>query len=195
MIKDFWEEKHREESKLSLSGHPGPTVLSALNVVLTGKMKVLEIGVGLGYCTRYIANMGIEIHCVDIAQAALNRVKDIAKTYLAENIGNLPENYFDRALSLCVTQHIDDAELKKQLGAVIKSLREDGIFAMQFSFPFYGARKEQSEAAMQNGECARPIETMYEMIEAAGGKVKAATIMGVYPLFKSGWCLVHIGKK
>lgn len=194
-MREFWEQKHQEESKLALSGHDGPTVLTALNVSVNEVMNVLEIGVGLGYCTRYLSHKGANLHCVDIAQTALNRVKDIAKGYLADNIGQLPSDHFDLALSMCVTQHINDEMLEKQLTEVIRALRTDGVYAMQFSFPFHGARTEQSETEMQNGECARPIEKMYAMIEAAGGNVKMANIMGVYPQFKSGWCLVHIGKK
>ncbi len=194
-MREFWEGKHQEGNKQSLSGHDGPTVLTALKVSLNDIKTVLEIGVGLGYCSRYLANQGMDLSCVDIAQTALNRVKDIAKGYLAENIGQLPSDHFDLALSMCVTQHINDEMLEKQLTEVIRALRPCGTFAMQFSFPFHGARTEQSETEMQNGECARPIEKMYAMIEAAGGNVKMANIMGVYPQFKSGWCLVHIGKK
>jgi len=195
MISDFWEEKHREESKLSLSGHSGPTVMEALKVNVCDGMNVLEIGVGLGYCTRYIANKGAKVSCVDIAQAALNRVKDIATVYLAENIGKLPADNFDLAISMCVTQHIDDASLAAQLKEVFRSMKAGAIFAMQYSFPFSGQPMRDGYDAMANGEVNRPIEHIYAMVDAAGGKVNDSRIMGIYPQYKSGWGLLHMVKK
>lgn len=196
-IKEFWEEKHRTDDKLSLSGHGGLTVLAGLFVKkeLAGS-RVLEIGVGLGYCTSALHLFRAKVYAVDISERALERVGAFVEESLLEsNIDKLPSDFFDLAISYCVTQHMNNDGLKRQLKEVIRSLRIDGTFAMQYSFPLYGTRISEELEDMKNGAVNRPIEVMYKMVEVAGGYIIESHISGVYPQYGSGWAVIHIGRK
>src|SRR6185436_575611 len=94
---------------------------------------VLNIGVGLGHCTRALVRRGCIVHALDIAPAALAKVERIvAKTWLADNLSALPPKTFDVAISHLVAQHMSDEQLSAQLNAVVASLKPDGVFALQF---------------------------------------------------------------
>jgi len=201
-MKKFWEEKHLESSKSYLSGHPAEAIIKGLYIEsiiedLRNRpaADVLEIGVGMGICTKDLHGMGFNISCVDISEEALRRIQHLAvRTYLDIGIWGLPPGSFDLAISYCVTQHINDASLGEQLKHVIRSLRPSGIFAMQYSFPAYGSQIEQGIERMQAGAVNRPIERMYKMVEEAGGKIVLSRIYGVFPQYNSGWAIAHIMK-
>lgn len=200
-MKKFWEEKHQENSLPYLSGHPGSAIIKGLYIeLLIEKLaarsnEVLEIGVGLGICTQDLRNLGLSISCVDVSETALRRVEKITvRRYLASEISSLPSDHFDVAISYCVTQHINDESLSEQLREVIRSLKPEGLFAMQYSFPAYGSQIEQSEERMQAGAVNRPIECMYNLVATAEGQIVYHRIYGVYPQYNSGWGIIHIMK-
>ncbi len=197
MIKEFWETKHMENSLPSLSGHPWPTIRAGLYLreLDVFKKNVLEVGVGLAICSKELYARGANLSCVDISKNALLRVADFATTYKAETIHLLPEEFFDLAISYCVTQHINDDSLQKQLNAVVKALKADGIFAMQYAFPTYGNSFEEGYHAMASGSVCRPLEKMYDMVGVAGGRIVYHRIFGIYPQYKSGWAVIHIMKE
>lgn len=194
-IKEFWDEKHREKNLASLSGHPGQTIVDGLyikHLIETGKA-ILEIGVGLGYCTKDLQMMGLKVSVVDISEIAIARVKDwTVNTYLDTNISALPSDAFDIAISYCVTQHINNETLAAQLKEVIRSLKSDGTFAMQYSFPLYCIPTSETLEMMQAGAVNRPVEVMYKMVADAGGLIVYSRIYGIYPQYSSGWDIIHI---
>ena len=88
-MKNFWNEQHTKENILSLSGHPGDTVLKGLYVYEMEFKTVLEVGVGLGKCTRDLVMKGKEVSVVDISEVALSKVRGkVKETYLAPHINN-----------------------------------------------------------------------------------------------------------
>ena len=200
-MKEFWEEKHRNKLVTYLSGHCGATVIKGLYIepiigaLLGSSCEVLEIGVGLGICTRDLRDMGMHISCVDISEEALRRVEKYCdRRFLSSKIDTLPTDFFDLAISFCVTQHIDDAALSAQLWEVIRSLKPEGIFAMQYAFAFYGSPLEQGRAQMEAGAVNRPIERMHQMVAEAGGRIVLSRVSSISPQFQSGWGVIHIMK-
>jgi len=164
--------------------------------------KVLNIGVGTGRDTMLLhCQRGVEVSVLDISPLALKRVHRMAKGYLSENLESvLPSDYFDLAISHLVSQHMGDRELLHQFRNVIRSIREKGIFALQFAWAegvVVGGKRDQ-----ELGECSRYDTRMEYLIDKAGGKV----VYSVPPIIykdrdwgkKKGdvvWFGVHISKK
>jgi SAM-dependent methyltransferase len=201
-MKEFWEEKHRNNALLFLSGHPAAAIIKGLYIEplvekLLGKpSEVLEIGVGLGICTQDLHNMGLAVSCLDISEEALRRVEKItARRYFDVGAWCLLPDTFDLAISYCVTQHMNDESLAYQLKYVIRSLKPSGIFAMQYSFPFYGSQIDQGMQQMQAGAVNRPVEKMFQLVSEASGQIVLNRIYGIYPQYSSGWGVIHIVKK
>jgi SAM-dependent methyltransferase len=201
-IEQFWEDTHQKDDILYLSGHSGITVLRGLFVtdyvdqLVPQESHILEIGVGLGICTKDLHALGFKISCLDISDKALERVKAfVAAKYKPDILFRLPLWEFDLVISYCVTQHMNNNELIKQLQYVIPSLKATGIFAMQYSWPFSGYAQDEHYGALVSGSCNRPIEMMYKMVEDAGGKIVDSRIFSVSPQYHAGWGILHIMRK
>lgn len=198
MIKDFWEGKHSTNNLASLSGHPGRTVLNGLYIQKdppTGS-EVLEIGVGLGYCTKDLVELGYRVSVVDISENALARVRDITqRQFLETQLQDLPDNTFDLAVSYCVVQHINNQSLTLQLRNVVRSLTPTGYYAMQYAIPYHNAPLVETEEALAGGSVVRTPDMLFDMVEAAGGEIIYHRIWGYFPQYKSGWAIAHIKRK
>jgi ubiquinone/menaquinone biosynthesis C-methylase UbiE len=197
MIKDFWEEKHKQEDIIYLSGVRGPMTLERLHVPNNLKgLKVLEVGVGLGHCTKYLHEHAGDLNCLDISEVALDRVKSFCTMkFLSTQLDQLPDNCYDIAISHLVAQHMNDVDLQEQLLHVIRSLNNKGTFAMQYCFPIDGGVPMESEPAEKSGTVYRPVERMYRIIEKANGTIAAGFINNLFPRYKMGHAVVHIQKK
>ena len=201
-IDEFWENIHKENNILYLSGHSGITVLRGLFLVdfvdqlVPQESRILEIGVGLGICTKDLHDLGFKVDCVEISKEAVDRVYHLVDTsYTPDGLYCMDSEAYDLAISYCVTQHINDESLQEQLKEVIRALKKTGIFAMQYSWPFEGYPKLQRFEEMASGSCNRPIEKMYQMVEDAGGKIVDSRIFSVSPQYKAGWGILHIMRK
>jgi len=197
MIKDFWEEKHKEDNITYLSGVHGPLTLERLHIPNNLKgLKVLEVGVGLGHCTKYLHEHAAEVNCIDISETALKRVKSFCTLqFLSTQLTQLPDNCYNLAISHLVAQHMNDRDLQEQLKHVIRSLSNTGIFAMQFCFPVNGGVPMESEPAEKSGTVYRNIEHMYQLIENENGVIVAGFINKLFLRYKMGHAVVHIQKK
>lgn len=196
-IETWWADAHARSDRGWLSGTHGHTVWASLAVssrVLAGR-KVLNIGVGLGVCTRDLVAAGCEVSVLDICPQALGRVEGIVSTsYLASEIERLPDAHFDLAISHLVTQHMLDDALERQIRHVLRSLKPDGVFAMQFS---YGWRQEtgianEDLANAKAGGIVRTLGHMVGMVDRLGGQVTRAHVIDNYPQHKTGWYALHI---
>lgn len=197
-MKDFWEQKHRENNISSLSGHPVSAILNGLYIkdIIISESRILEIGVGLGYCTRGLVDMGLKVSVLDISEEAVKRVRAfVRRAYLESELETLLDNYYNMAISYCVVQHMNNAGLERQLKNVIRSLKPDGIYAMQYAIPFHDVKYNESEIAMEAGSVCRPPEMIYDLVDKAGGKITYHRIWGMFPQYQSGWVIAHIGKK
>jgi 2-polyprenyl-3-methyl-5-hydroxy-6-metoxy-1,4-benzoquinol methylase len=99
-IQDFWELNHQqkiENYKFWLTGSLGPEVWRYLSIedrILPGKI-VLNIGVGLGHCTKALAKRGCIVHALDISENALEKVRDVVThTWLPSSLQEIPAEHF-----------------------------------------------------------------------------------------------------
>lgn len=206
-IKDFWDEAHKKNETLWLTGSNLYYVWTPMNIMdkLTPDIKVLNIGVGMGKDTREIANVSTTVDVLDISQIALDRVKTVTRNqYLSSNINTLPESEYDLAVSHLVTQHMNDDDLLEQLKYVIRSLKLDGIFAMQFAFI-----DETPESIIQlnnvyksvldipknkKGHMFRSLLKMDDMVTECGGNINWVSEQRKFPNIPIKWYYIHIKK-
>ena len=198
-IQVFWDKMHMENNIKFLTGSTGPKVWKQLNITnLIKKDKVvLNIGVGLGYCSFALKEKQVQLHCLDISQVALDRVRKIAKVWLASELNLLPSNTFDLAISYLVTQHISDIDLKTQLVNVIRALKPEGIFAMQFAFDTNEKNKLSvyTNRNFQNGGVCRDLNYITKLVSEANGKIVWISKPTLYLKQQAGFYSIHIKKK
>lgn len=198
-IHAWWDRAHKNDSLLWLSGYSGPSIWERLEVdsLLRPGAVVLNIGVGLGYCTHALSGRGCTIYALDISDIALNRVRSIATPWLADNAANLPSNTFDVAISHLVVQHMLDDALLPQMTAVINSLKPNGIFALQFAK--YTAKQSQNtrftSMDAKGGSVLRSVEEMESMAIKAGGEIALSVPKEFSETGSWAWHVVHIRRK
>jgi cyclopropane fatty-acyl-phospholipid synthase-like methyltransferase len=193
-MKEFWDSKHKDDSILSLTGSSANQVIEILDIKnrISKGIKLLEIGVGLGICTRELVNKDIDVYCLDISQVALDRVKPFARgLYLAEDLPKLPTNFFDLAISTFVAQHMTNKDLQEQLNHVISSLKDDGVFAFQYIIPFRGREISETRSELDHGGVSRTVEEMNEMVSLANGYSIFHKVDRLFPQFKMCWGIFH----
>jgi len=128
----FWNDKHQYQSRQWLTG-------STLNLIhkfygIDTKswqgLKILEIGVGTGIVTEYLAGLASELYCADISTVALNNVtKHAQKTFLSKDIAQTPP--VDVVLCHLVLVHCEDTEVHRLLSEI--NLAIGGKIYCQFS--------------------------------------------------------------
>lgn len=200
-VHKWWDDHHtgdHPEHRFFLTGSHGPDVWRSLCVedrVVPGDV-VLNIGVGMGYCTRSLAERGCVVHALDISTHALAKVDDVcAQTWLADAIDELPEGTFDLAISHLVAQHMDNATLRDQVAHVVPALKPGGVFAMQFAYRLNGMSDHEDPVtpdAIVCGDVCRSLPSLVELAESAGGLVTFANRISLFPECGSGWYGVHI---
>jgi len=190
-VRDWWERMHRQDEKQFLSGYTGKQVWEFLNIeqLLNQGTKALEIGVGLGVCTRDVAERGVELSVLDISEVGLNRVRDF--THKQHQSGSeLPSSYFEVVFSHAVAQHMSDDDLVTQIREVLRALTNDGIFAMQFAD---SPQRCQSLKAQRQGGVCRNLDEIRELVNKAGGRI-VWNSEPVHFANKAEWAAVHIRK-
>ena len=132
-IKKFWDNKHTQNHKGSLSGCQYQETVDFLQVAdrLKEPCTVLEIGVGLGYVTQGLKDHGHSVHALELSDVGRKRVRWICeKIYsLADP---LPPNFFDVILCNNVVQHVPTKTLKVEMKEVVNSLKPDGVMSIEF---------------------------------------------------------------
>lgn len=199
-IQDWWDKAHALKHTTWLTGSLEPEVWHALKItrLIQPGTQILNIGVGLGHCTRGLAELGAKVSALDISQLAIDGVRDVIESgFLANQISDLPQNSYDLVISNLVTQHMLDEDLETQLLHVIKSLKPSGIFAMQFAFYW-----DQLSPTINNtpyeakaGGVCRTLGRVTELVERVGGTITWAQLIGAWPAYHSAWYGVHIVKK
>jgi cyclopropane fatty-acyl-phospholipid synthase-like methyltransferase len=206
-ILNFWEEAHQNNQSLWLTGSNLYEVTKPMDIYdkLVPGIKVLYIGVGLGYDTDELSKKGIIVDALDISKIALNRVKHITRNqFLSSDIKSLPINEYDFAISHLVAQHMNDENLEEQMRYVIRSLNTNGVFGIQFSFVddnqeslnelnrVYG--NVLSFDPQKKGHMFRSVSRMKDMVEHNGGKVTWISPVRTYPHTPIKWYYLHITK-
>lgn len=199
-VVNWWDHHHSGKGNygLWLTGSTGTDVWHSLKIddYIYPQQTILNIGVGLGSCTRSLAEIGCVVHVLDISQGALEKVKSVVKAcWLPETFCDVPENTFDLAISNLVSQHMRDDDLVCQIEGVISSLKPDGIFAMQFAFAWDSELNDLSnpeDTLVKGGGVCRTLGRMVQLVQSAGGTVVWAERIGMYPNYRSGWYALHI---
>lgn len=197
-LRQWWDVVYLTSNKNWLTGSAGPEVWEYLNITdrIAHEAIVLNIGVGLGYCTRELARRGCKVDVLDISRIAINGVHDVIERgwQPSQLASEFPKEKFDLAISNLVTQHMLDGDLKCQLHAVIRSLKSTGVFAMQFAFPLNGRipTNNQERSNAKGGSVWYTLEMMEEMVDRARGRISWSKTIQTFPQFGAGWYAVHI---
>jgi len=94
---------------------------------------VLEIGVGLGYVTKGLHKNGLIVSGLDISSVALERVRNYCEQiFTVDELEKMPSNYFDLIICHNVVQHVPTDLLIEELKHCIRSLKLNGVFAIEF---------------------------------------------------------------
>lgn len=185
-IDEHWETFHKQNRAGALTG----TSLERLNKhfkfshLLKNDINLLNIGVGLGFCTKAYSDIGCNVYALDICQNALDRVLPYTKgCFLHKNADSLPSDFFDVAVSYLVTQHMSDEDILWQLPHVIRSLKDTGRLYIQFSCnkePRFNNIKDKvvgdlntrrPVVSMLNGTMCRTREYAEDLVNDSGGEV------------------------
>ncbi len=195
-LQSWWERAHQADHAFWLSGTPGIEVWRCLGVeeLVTPGASVLNIGVGLGLCTRHLAERDCLVSAMDISPTALQRVSDVARTYLADDMAALPPRAFDLALSHLVAQHMLDQDIQAQMEAVIRALKPTGVFAIQFASWLDDVEDESERSTFdaKRGGMFRTSAKMKDMAARAGGRVLSCAEHSRYPHYAASWHVIHI---
>jgi 2-polyprenyl-3-methyl-5-hydroxy-6-metoxy-1,4-benzoquinol methylase len=204
-----WEDAHNRNDVGFLSGCQYQETLDYLHVNLEEGDKVLEIGVGMGYVTKELHDRGFEVSGFDIAQVALDRVKDYCKPYNFNDIGYLPKNYFDIILCNNVVQHVPTPLLKFELREFIRSLKKGGTMSIKScSAKGYEDTGDNPNRIIRTtkaikcdesiGIFCRSVEWFTKTIEELGGKLTVVVDIPSYTnemfSFITGIQVYHITK-
>jgi len=191
---DWWDRAHKNDHSFWLTGSQGPEQWQYLEInnLLKPGTKVLNIGVGLGYCTKALFERGCIVSALDISPTALEKVKDIAITYLPEEITDMPSNYFDVVISHLVAQHMSDEDLLHQFKGVFNAMRNHGIFAIQFSSLTDDSIREQLQSGQKSGSCARTREQFISVVKEAKGRIVNIWNGPVFEQYNECWLFAHI---
>ena len=198
----YWEDKHDNNDIAWLSGYHLSDLIDYMNIEghLKSGNKILEIGIGFGYCTQELVDRGLLVDVLDISEKALERVKFITQNqFLTTDLEHLPKRKYDLVLSHLVTQHMNDRDLSKQIKYVLQSLKKDGIFAMQFAFLEdidYQAEHEtlQTIERQQGGGVIRSLECIQELVNKNNGYISWVSDVRNFDHTIAKWQYVHIKK-
>jgi len=168
MLNEWWNRAHEQyninNKDIHYLTHSNPVLASKrlnINSLLKPKNKILDIGVGTGNSTKYYCSKGLEVSAYDISIVALRRVQQITKNiYLP--VDKLPHKYFDLTVSNLVAQHMCNKDLLNQITHIMYSIKDNGIFAMQFAES--NGTLNESIVNQKVGNCCRTIEQMKELL-------------------------------
>jgi SAM-dependent methyltransferase len=150
----FWEEQHLANEITALTYTPPEAVLQlhALDIPST-TIDVLDIGVGNGDMSRYLADRFHRVHCLDVCHAALEKVDVRASRHLVRL--DPPPPPVDLAVAHLVAQHNDDEDMAATLRRV--RLKSGGRISVQFldgnivepGIPLYSRSDGESAALIE----------------------------------------------
>jgi ubiquinone/menaquinone biosynthesis C-methylase UbiE len=111
-------------------------------LVLNKTMRILDAGGASSLFSCYLANLGIEVHSIDLDEALVNNGDKMAKAMgwnmhsYVMNMTNLEfeDEYFDHAYSICVFQHLDYDIKQSALAEICRCLKPGGILSITFDY-------------------------------------------------------------
>lgn len=132
-IGQYWDTAHSNDYEGDLSGCKYEETINFLQIDIKTGDKVLEIGPGMGYVTKGLYENGCVVSALDISDVGLRRVEQYCeRLYSVRAVELLPDSYFDIIICHNVIQHVPTYLLEKELPCIIKSLKDTGVFAVEF---------------------------------------------------------------
>jgi len=175
-VNEFWELAHRDRSHLWLSGTPPFEVFERLQIserLKKKNLRILNVGVGEGYCTSALHQLGHCVDALDISFNALTNVEDYTENQFVD-ASDLSDQKYDLILHHLVAQHMSHSDLSNQLGNLFRSLKSDGLLALQFVSNSKNGNfvtADDSPSIQMHGGVFRSSQFMTEMITGCGGNV------------------------
>jgi SAM-dependent methyltransferase len=200
-MKQFWQEAHKKDMKYELTGSSAEGVIKFLNIdqLIKEASDCLVIGVGFGYETKYLTNIGKRVSVLDISPEALDRVKDYTvNRYLPDQLEKIKAESFDLIISHLVTQHMPNKDLEHQINQSIRILKQNGTFAMQFASRYKdnndGLTSDIPVPRMMAGLVSRSLKYMKSIINKFDGKITWRSTPIFLPHVGHHWYGIHIQK-
>ena len=187
---------HTQVSSLAHRDPPAETFdrLEVTSELKRKYLRILNIGVGEGYCTHYLSGQGHTVDVLDISETALKKVEQITSNQFA-NPNLLPKNEYDLALSHLVAQHMNNEDLTTQISLVLQSLKADGILALQYVGHITDNKYSSqpvTEEMMKKGTVIRSAELMKNIVNQANGQIKQTYLKEQYAQHSFQYYVVHI---
>lgn len=193
---DYWDQQHTNHLQINKIKMLTGTSLSRyfelfkLNESDIKNKTVLEIGVGTGDATKAMSKIVKDLDALDISPVAIDKVsKCISNGYLSAI--DLNSDKYDAVISNLVAQHMSTEDLKIQLKDVIRSLKDDGVFYLQFS-EAKGTNPETIEV-QQGGGVLHSVEDMEKIVASCGGNMQLIQTIQILPIVQ--WHCVAIRRK
>ena len=199
-VKNFWDKKHIDSDIDSLSGVGYDETIDFLKIrnFIENSSNVMEIGVGLGYVTEGLYKMGINVTAVDISDIALNNVKNYCdNVYNIKDLDKLQSDYFDVIICNNVIQHVPTDTLIVEMGEFIRSLKNDGVFAIEFvsSNMFEDNGIDPHTEDCEAGRLCRSPKYMEKLINGLGGYCEIVHHRPLNVSYLTDCYVFHIRKK
>jgi len=194
---EFWDVVHANKMERYQVNTRYGKVMNTLAVkkMLKPGIKVLEIGVGNGDVAIKLKQLGCDVSAVDISKVALDRLASIlTRGYLNTEWDQLPNDTFDLITCHLVCQYITNTELAAMLRNCIRSLKRDGIMALQFSESDLLKKFSEAVDDQKDGDVHRGPGYMARAVYYAGGKVVLRKEAGNFPHQNSCWWVFHVQK-
>lgn len=93
------------------------------------KKKILEVGPGYGYYTRYLLENGNSVSGVDINPEMGANIGIKIKKGCADQLSEIVHEKYDRVCSFWMTEYLDEPQMKKFMQQSIALLNHEGVFA------------------------------------------------------------------
>jgi len=188
VMKSYWENSHRNQSIVALTGASLKDHLKFLRVSLPSVGRVLCIGVGTGGWVKEMA-LGTQLDMWTLDISTVVKVPFCVQDVSAPEA--LPTGWFDLALSHWVSPHVNKAGMTRQIREVIRSLKQDGVFAVHYNEPTPGRAVSDDQIHLgKAGEMTLTREAFLRIVADAGGE---ATIIGETscPEYKMSMVVAH----
>jgi len=135
--KEFWREQH-EIGGYWLSNTKPIYIYDQhdiKNLILYGNpINIMDVGIGNGDLIKELVSYNHNVIAVDICENALNKVENIAKTYLVDNLSNITSNSIDLCICHLVFQHNNIEIINMMIREIYRILKVNGIFTFQIAF-------------------------------------------------------------
>jgi len=172
-IKSFWENNHQKHEIRFLTGSSISNVANFLGFAdfLRPGMRILNIGLGTGRCSKELNARDIIVDGLDISRNAIENCLDYIDRGFTDP-RQLPSRQYDLAICNLVAQHASDIDLIVLMQNVLRSLKDNAPLAIQYASPPNGNREYDETLERQRmGTVQRTPEHFERLVDLAGGRV------------------------